>query len=870
MKIVFQSGIDKPTQELNAQMLQQMTENPATSALIDNYREMKHRMAEAQARHEVDKFVKTVVESDDYQRWLATELKKDKPRTKKRIPADDVKRVELYITQQKTGLPATIPTACFTESTNRWGQVGMWRVQKNSYLTGLAVLDADHVTRPEERVEQWLQRDDFQQLGIVWIFITPSGEGIKVVFKAREDWGNLQDNAYQMAEILGVLDYADSQCKNADHAHFIPKASDVKYIDWEQLFGYENQAYEARYGKAYRRGESDPTQPRWQELERQRKAGTKGKAAKGQMAVLWTKQEPESQPTTPPQPSTAKPQLTERQKALVAALNSYYGPSLGEGQKHPTFCQQTSHWLCWLADNDPQQAIAMAFELDYVKDWHPLPNEVEDLIQTASKKKLLTRCPKALKELLAKAGLDAGDARSAEAADDELPFDDWIERIKALFDVYPCIREICEPHPDKLWPFLLFAAAAFIGTDMTLCWWYFYDQPEKMRRLNYNVLGVGDPAVGKAPLERIENLLTEPMDQADKVVNDATNDWKEEQLTKATNKDKKPKPKGIVRKHGARTSNNVFINDMVNAVVTVDGEPMHEHMLTVDTEALNSIKMQKGGSWIDKQVMEIKAWSNERDSQQYGNLESVTGPFNVYWNQVRTCTPPALKQLVNERNFGSGYPLRLYVLPVPDKGFEMIPLRRKSQKALDADEVIRQWGYRMDKRRGELPVWPMVEHSWHWTNDHMEIAAFNKDKADRLLLKRCAVNGLCIAIPWVDMRHWEEREQKGTYQPDEQDMALLDLVLDIQYQTQRHYFYELACNYFDEQLKDATTFRRRTTRFQMCFQQLPDEFSTNQFATTFGYANNRSASKAIERLLTDKAIERTKRGEYRKRVKNID
>ena len=79
MKIVFQSGIDKPTQELNAQMLQQMTENPATSALIDNYREMKRRMAEAQARHEVDKFVKTVIESDDYQRWLATELKKDKP-----------------------------------------------------------------------------------------------------------------------------------------------------------------------------------------------------------------------------------------------------------------------------------------------------------------------------------------------------------------------------------------------------------------------------------------------------------------------------------------------------------------------------------------------------------------------------------------------------------------------------------------------------------------------------------------------------------------------------------------------------------------------------------------------------------------------
>ena len=49
------------------------------------------------------------------------------------------------------------------------------------------------------------------------------------VFKAREEWGNLQDNAYSMADLLGVLDYADSQCKNSDHAHFVPKASDDRF-----------------------------------------------------------------------------------------------------------------------------------------------------------------------------------------------------------------------------------------------------------------------------------------------------------------------------------------------------------------------------------------------------------------------------------------------------------------------------------------------------------------------------------------------------------------------------------------------------------------------------------------------------------------
>lgn len=861
MKRAYQKNIDKPTEELTEQILKDLTQKPENNALIDNYREAKQMMAEAEARQAIDEFIKQTIETQDYQNWLAPELKKDERRRKKKIPDSDLKRVKLYINQKKSSLPAAILTATFTESTDQWKRTGLWRVQQHGYLTGLCVLDVDHVSNPEALIEEWLQREDFKELGIVWIFVTPSGEGVKVVFKAREEWGNLADNYYTLAEMLGVLDHADSQCKNSDHAHFIPKASDIKYIDWLELFEYDNPAFEARYGEAYRRGESDPTQPRWQEFERQRKTKRSNRTTAEKSANVTT---------TPPQPTTVDVELSERDHAIIKALNDFYGESLGEGQKHPTFCEQTSHWLCWLTDNDPQKAIAMAYQLDYVKNWNPQPNEVEDLINSASKKKILTRTPKELKLLLDKAGINTGIAK-ADGIDSEdgLPFSEWIESIRALFDVYPCIREICEPHQEKLWPFLFFAAAAFLGTNMTLCHWYFYDEPEKKRRLNYNVLGIGDPAVGKGPLERIEALLTEPMDQSDQLANDAINNYKENSLAKGANKDKEGKPKVIVRKHGARTSNNVFINDMVNAWVEIDGERVQMHMLTTDTEALNSIKMQKGGQWIDKQIMEIKSWSNEKDSQQYANLDSVTGPFHVYWNLVRTCTPPALKVLVNERNFGSGYPLRLYVLPIPDKGFDMIPLRRKSQKALDSNDIIRQWGYRMDKRQGELPIWPLVEYAWHWTNDHMEIAAFNEDKADRMLLKRCSVNGLCIAAPWVDMRHWDEREKTGTYEIDDQDKALLDLVLEIQYKTQRHYFYELARNYFDEQQKDPTQFRRRTTRFGQCFQQLSETFTTEQFAKQFGYANNRSASKTIDRLIKDKAIERTKRGEYRKRVQSI-
>ena len=860
---VFQPTINAATQEMTVESLKAMMEHPKNNALIDGYRQAKRRMAEAEMRQALGEMVQEVVASDGYRKWLASELKKDERRTKKRVADGDEQRVRQYIAQMKSSLPAIILTVTgFDESLDRWNRKGRWRVQQYGHLSGLAVGDFDHVTNPEERISEWLAREDFNSLGIVMIFITPSGEGIKVVFKAREEWGNLMDNCYEMAQVLGVLDRCDSQCKNADHAHYIPKMNDVKYIDWEALFTYENPAYEARWGDAYRRGESDPTQPRWQELERQRKEARKGSGG--------TEEQGGEAPSGQPSAQTAV--LSEREQAIVAALNGYYGESLAEGRRHETWLSETAPWLLLLTDNNVQKTLAMGRELLYVKNWNDQsPDELENCVATVQRKPLLTRRPRRLRDLLAKAGIDTDTmVGAADAEDSDLPTLEWTARIRGFFGVFPCMREVCEWSQERLWPFLVFATSGLAGTLMTLCWWFSYDNPFKRRRLNYNVLGIGDPAVGKGPLEDLCDLWTEPIAQADQLANDATNTWKQNALEKGPNRERGAKPHGVVRIHGARTSNNVFINDMMSAWAEVEGEQMHIHMLTVDSEALNSIKMAKGGSWIDRSVMEIKAWSNEKDSQQYANVDSMTGSFNVFWNQVRTCTPPALKVLANERTFGSGWPLRVSAIPVPDNDFAMIPLHtREEQSNETAQATIRQWAYRLDKRQGELPLWPLVEHAWHWTNDHMEMAAFNQDKAERMLLKRIAQTTICIAAPWVDMRHWQEREQTGTYQVDDTDLALLDLLLDIQYKTQRHYFYELARNYYDEQQKDATTFRRRTTRFEQCYQQLPEHFTTEQFAQVFGYANPRSAAKTIDRLLKDKTIERTKRGEYRKRVQNI-
>lgn len=740
----------------------------------------------------------------------------------------------------KRRLPSVCYMATFEESVNNKGVSGCWRVQEKAHLTGLVVSDFDHVEESsQELFAQWQQRLDFKKEGILKVFVTPSGKGMKVVSKWRKEWGNLVENQRQIAALLDMVRYFDESGKDASRAAFVPMASEVLYED-DEVYTYHDPECDATWGEAYRKGES-------------------GSSKKVTVAAVPVADNVVT--------GAGTYHGKDFEKDIVPCLDEAIG-DIADGDHHETLISKVAPAIALISENNAELTTARLSLLAMVRNWQGRgEKEVEQVVNHVCQKPRLTRKPEWLAKALRQAG--AADAITASPQAD-LPFEEWANEIEAMWDEFPCLKEICQQHPRRLWPFLLFASAAFLGTDMTLCYYHFYDAPEEKRRLNYNVNGIGDPASGKRALTRIYRLLTEPIKQADQVANDAINQWKEDTGAKASNKEKQHKPKVIKRIHGARTSNTVFITDMNNAVVEVDGELMHQHMLTVDTELDNTLTTQKGGSWIDKQVMELKGFHNEEDSQDYANIDSVSGPFDVYWNIVCTGTPWALSKKVNERNFATGLATRLAAIPVPGTGFQMMPLNRRSPEASEADQALREWAYRLDKRHGELPLWPLVEHCWHWTDQHMAIAGFNQDKAEEMLIKRVSYYGINVSAPFVDMRHWEEREKTGSYEIDDTDRRLCSLALDIQYRCQMHYFGEYARKYFDDQLRDAAAnSRRRTNKFSECFRQLPEEFSTEQFSQIFGYANNRSAQKTLQRLIDDKALERTKRGNYRKLMSEL-
>ena len=215
--------------------------------------------------------------------------------------------------------------------------------------------------------------------------------------------------------------------------------------------------------------------------------------------------------------------------------------------------------------------------------------------------------------------------------------------------------------------------------------------------------------------------------------------------------------------------------------------------------------------------------------------------------------------MVNEQNFGSGLATRLTCIPLPATNFEM--MSRESFVDYDSDERLKAWAEKLDRMKGELSVQKIVDELYDWTARRMEDAKENDSKADEMLLKRCAYHGLNFAAPFIVMRHWDKMKQDGNYwcgefETDDVDWKLAELIVNIQYACQRHYFGAMAENYFDNKLKDASVNVQRKQKTYEGFERLPEEFTSEDVMRCFNLSSTSSARGKISRLIRDHLVEK--------------
>ena len=831
--------------------------------------------------------------SSEYQKFdLKRQNLKKKSAKEAWAKKTDAEKLKAYAQDLKENLPAFI-FSCYkfdaTESAK--GQPFCHRRLKDCHLNGLVMLDIDHVENP---MQIWWQLRDNAELmtRTKLVYITSSGNGLRIIFTADSSLGNLADNQIVFANILGQK--ADASCIDATRNSFSPKEEDILFID-ETIFDYYDENFDKMFTDAYRDEKTQPINHRFDALCRDGSSQGSNEINSGKDCLgtdstdlhglksspIGNSAEFPAEEKNPCNPCNPCQENTWRGYDLQSIIDARFGdklPCKDDSNRHAESLKLATDLMLML-DGDKKLVQTIVERQSWVQEI--IEERDEDVAQTVesaakqlAKKEETTSKPypsKAMQMAIqAVTGLTYRELISESAAEGsetartsiEKKLQQWGEEIEGMFDDFPLLRDVCEGLKKSQYPAALFVAGGVMMTLMTRTWYRFYHRPQQERRLNCSLFIIGHPASNKSMADDIYEVLSTPIAAADKAGLAALNRYKQDQKKKAANKEGKDKPQGIIRIHPARTSNGQLIQDMLNAKETIEGKEIQLHLFTFDTELDNSTTLQQGGSWINKQSMELKAFHNEKDGQMYQNSDSPVDEFRVTWNFIYTGTPIALKRKVNERNFGSGLSTRLAVIPMPKTNFEMIGFEDKTAIDWQRLDRMKTWAYRLDGRFGELPFWGIVKKLYDWTKDRMEDCADDNSEANELMLKRVAYHAINYSAPFIDARHWDKMKQKGSYwmgeyETDETDWKLCELIARIQYATQQHFFGVIAEKYFDDMNNDVQfTGKRHQQKSVDGYNRLPDVFTKEDVMKCFGYDRMNSAEVKLKRLKDYGAVEK--------------
>ena len=843
-----------------------------------------------------------LLQNSEYQKFL---LKKQNLKKKAAKEAwekkSDAEKLLAFAQEVKDNLPAFI-FACREFDETETAKGGMFRHRRlaDCHLNGLFMLDIDHIENP---FEVWYKMRDDKELmkSIALVHITSSEHGVRIVSVADMNIGNLADNQIALAQKLGYK--ADESCIDATRNSFAPKEEDIIYINEEILFDYYNEAFDKKYSDEYRKKRTQP-------LFHQFCAGDEETTSASNKTTTGTTKTTFNGDNVSPQaevlPEKELSKLSElssikwRGYDIQSIIDARYGdklPCAEDSNRHNESLKLATDLLLML-DGDKKLVQRIIEAQPWVKEIIEERDEnVAQTVESAAscvaekEKKYASSLPsKAMLEAVKKfTGKDYREvvkgASSDHPAHPGTPpnsggemntlLDQWGAEIEALFDDFPLLRDVCKGLKRSQYPAAMFVGSGAMMTLMTRCTYRFYHRPERERRLNCSLLIIGHPASNKSMADDICDILMAPVEASDKAGLAALNRYKQDQKKKAANKEGKDKPQGIIRIHPARTSNGQLIQDMLNAKEIVDGKEMQLHMFTFDTELDNSITLQSGGSWINKQSMELKAFHNEEDGQMYQNSDSPVDKFHVTWNYIYTGTPIALKKKVNEKNFGSGLSTRLTVIPMPKTNYEMIEFQEKTAIDWQRLERMKTWAYKLDARAGELPFWPLVKRLYDWTKNRMADCAEDDSEANELMLKRVPYHALNYAAPFIDMRHFdsmhlEGKFWEGEYEVDDTDWKLCELIARIQYATQQHFFGVMAEKYFDDMNNDVQiTGKRHYSKSLEGFNRLPEVFTLEDVRKCYGYDKDTAVYTRIRRLTDNGIAERIQTGEDKGKYKKV-
>ena len=784
--------------------------------------------------------VRSWASNTDFQKFCLKEAAKSKGNAFKELT--DEEKLERWANSLKESLP------CLIFGARDFDEVPMKknpetrmkrRVLAGIHLSGLFMFDVDHVDNPREIFEQ-TQQEGFPW-EVVFAHVTSSGQGLRLVCKARVEIGNIADNQIALAKELDVK--PDLSCIDASRISYAPMREDLYYLNEEELLNYYNEEFDKMYCEAYRKGSTEPT-----------KAQTRKESNENE-----TLENDEEREINYHGVSYAK---------ICEAWQAAQGGAPTPGDRHRTMLQLALD-LRYICDNNPANVDWALRQCGFVQDIirERGEGEVRAVADTACERRMYKDIPKRMQGVLESVGIRSGEPATAQrpVATVDVPYEQFAQRLEPLLSAP--YAEACRGVSRKNWLGAVFASGAMYCTQLSRCWYRHYDGA--LQRMNPQVLIIGHPASGKSFAKHLDDQIMCSMREQDEVVRLAETRYKQEQKkrgtsSKAQKQDALVEPEGMIRYLPTKTSNNIFFRRLKRAKEMVEGQQLPLHLYMFDSELDSSISAQSGGAWIGKHDLELKAFHNELSGVDYANGDSINDILPVYWNSVTTGTNVSLHKKFTLRNINDGLCSRVAIFLMERANFRMVGKNLVDNKT---NEALKAWGYKMEKLHGELPLQRLVDHVY----DLCELSAQEAEAADDLVLdylrKRAVFYATWFTVPRIVAREYDKFVKTGKLEITDDDLKFSTLMYDAVIWFQDYFFGQMLQDSWDNAEREYVP-RRKNSKNADAYRDLPETFTMKDVMAVLDIEDN-PARQQCNRWLKHGFVERVKQGKYKKIFKEI-
>lgn len=449
-------------------------------------------------------------------------------------------------------------------------------------------------------------------------------------------------------------------------------------------------------------------------------------------------------------------------------------------------------------------------------------------------------------------------------------------RLEKLFKHYVLLTLLCYHLKRRHFASAVFVGGGFGMTLMTRMWYRFWAEPSRRCRLNSIVELIGRSGSGKHIAVFLYRLMMEPVKRSDAAQVEALNRWNEERDQKSGGeKNKTPRPKGILRCLPSEASAAAIREAEFNAKETIDNTEVSLHVSQFNSELDDLLAQQKKG-YMNIEALFLKSLHNEPAGSFLKTSSSMVGEYDVHFNGVYTGTEDALAKQNTTSNFARGLLQRLACVPMGDTNFEMRENRVYTEEDQQCEKELTEWCYRLDSTKGEIPCKDLSDALHGWTERRMMDAKEENSKAMEDLVKRPCWIAINLALPFIIVRHWNQMvEEDGRmvcgpeFKTDKTDRELVLALCDAQYAFQQHFFLATGEKLYDDRQTLEASNVHHQQKTILAYRRLPELFTPEDVDREYGYQGvSGSIYSRVKRLCDDGLAQKIRqgvdKGKYRK------